>query len=103
MHSFGESIVYYLVRALGAFFRLLPAGVALQLARGLGFIGYYCDFKHRRLAYTNLKIAFAKTKSPREIKQVTRRVFQNYAQSFVELLRLPLGDTVEKFIKIEGR
>jgi len=63
------------------------------------------DVRHRRIVYLNLKIAFSDKKTPREIKTITREVFQNYGQNFIELLRLPVFKKEEfsRFIQIEGQ
>ena len=105
MRSFIELILYFFVRSFGVFIRFLPVGAALGLGRAIGVIAYYCNFKHRQLTYTNLKIAFAKTKFPHELKQISKQVFQNYGQNVIELFRLPLMNAAlfEKYITMEGK
>lgn len=105
MNFTGESIVYYLVKGFGALVRLLPVESALRVGRALGMTAYFFNTKHRRLAYNNLKIAFASTKSPQEIKEITKHVFQNFGQNFIELLRLPLLTPAlfEKYVTVEGK
>ncbi len=105
MNSFIESLIYYSVRAFGFFIRLLPVSVALWIGRGIGTVGYYYDVRHRSMAYANLKIAFARTKSPQEIKEITKSLFKNYGQNLIELLRLPLltRENYSDFIHLEGK
>jgi len=100
-----ENLAYMIVRVLGFFVCLLPVSVALKVGRGLGLLAYYLDIKHKTIAYSNLKVAFAKSKSLDEIKRITKKLFKNYGQNLIELLRLPLM-TKEKFnhfIRIEGK
>jgi len=103
--SLKESIAYYSVRGFGAFIRSLPVGAALWIGRQTGRLVYYLDFKHRRIVYLNLRIAFSSQKSTREIKRIAREVFQNYGQNLIELLRLPTfkKDTWRNYIRIEGQ
>ena len=101
----GEWLVYWIVRVYGAFIRLLPLPVALFCGRLLGYGGYFFNVRHRRQAYANLRTAFGPTKSPREIRRITRQVFINFGQNLIDILRLPLL-TPEKFnayVDVEGK
>lgn len=105
MHSLNESVVYYSVRTFGFFIRRLPARVALWIGKGLGMSAYYFDVKHKSRAYANLKMAFARSKSPEEIKRITKTLFKNYGRNLIELLRMPLL-TPAKFdqvVMVEGK
>src|SRR3989338_87809 len=101
-----ENVVYWIVRGLGFFMRILPDWAAAKLGRVIGFFAYYIDVKHRALSYGNLKTAFAKTKTPDEIKRINKQLFINFGQNCVEMLRLPLLNSVDKFekyVKVEGK
>jgi len=76
--------------------------LALFVGRMIGLLGYWFDHRHRSLAYANLKIAFAREKKTGEIKRICQKVFENYGQNLIELVRLPLIDP-HKYIKVEGR
>jgi len=82
--------------------RLLPMSGALFVGRMIGVLGYCFDHRHRSLAYANLKVAFAREKKTGEIKRICRKVFENYGQNLIELVRLPKIDP-HKYIKVEGR
>ena len=71
-NSWIESVAYYGVKIFGAFVRLLPVEMALALGRGIGMIAYYADAKHRSIVFANLKLAFARSKSPSEIKKIAK-------------------------------
>ena len=105
MNSLVESIVYYIVKTFGAVIRRLPVGMALACGRFMGTMAYHFDIKRKSLAYSNLKIAFAASKTPHEIKKITRQLFCNYGQNLIELFRLPLMDNVKfgQYVKVEGR
>ncbi len=99
-----ESLYYWLVRIFAAFIRAMPLGMALWTGRRVGSAGYYLDKKHRALAYSNLKVAFAREKKPAEIRRIVKRLFKSYGQNMIELLRLPLitPEKVREHVRIEG-
>ncbi len=100
-----ESIIYYIVKGFGFIIRHLPVGLALAIGRAIGILAYYFDVKHKSIAYANLRMAFADSKSPNEIKKITKKLFKNYGQNFIELFRLPLINTADKFkefVTMEG-
>lgn len=101
----GEYLVYIIVRVFGFVACLLPITLALKLGRGIGLLAYYFDVKHKTIAYSNIKTAFSKTKTPDEIKLITKNLFKNFGQNLIELLRLPLMNPkkFEHFIRIEGK
>jgi len=100
-----ESIAYYSIRTFGFFIRCLPVSAALWVGKGIGMFAYYFDIKHKSQAYANLKIAFAHTKSPNELKQITKRLFKNYGQNLVELFRMPLMSPkkFDQVVTVEGK
>lgn len=105
MNSLTEYLIYYTVKSVGFLICLLPSNVALLIGRMVGRFGYYISIKHKSLACANLKIAFAKTKTPNEINSITKQLFVNYGQNFIELFRLPLMNEKRftKLIKVEGK
>jgi len=90
------------VRALNIIFKFIPVSFGLWLGRRLGVVVFWCNRKRRLIAYANLKAAFAKEKSPRELKVITKRVYQNMVQTFVEVLNLTKVNKkyVDKYIEI---
>jgi len=100
-----ESLLYYIVKIFGYFLRRLPFNVVLFVGKCIGIFGYYFDSKHRAQAYANLKMAFAATKSPREIRKITKDLFINYGCNFVELFRMPLMNetNISDYVHLEGK
>jgi KDO2-lipid IV(A) lauroyltransferase len=100
-----ELIIYWVVRAFGAFVQVLPIGVSLTLGKAMGWLAYHFNVKHRNIVLSNLKIAFAKTKTPEEIRRIAKETFVHYGQNVIELFRFPLMDTVKftKFVQLDGR
>lgn len=83
-----DYIAYITVRALNFILRFVPVNASLWLGRQIGLLAFLFNRKRRLVAYANLKAAFAKEKSPRELKQITKRVYQTLVQTFVEILNL---------------
>lgn len=67
---------------------VVPIPASLWLGRRLGTLAFFFNKKRRLVAYANLKAAFANEKSPAELRAVTKRVYQNLLQTFVEVLNL---------------
>ncbi len=84
------SIIYHIVKAFSVFLMLLPTGAALFIGRCIGRLAYYGSFRRRRVAYSNLRIAFASSKTDREIRRILKKCYLHFGQNVVELLRLPL-------------
>ncbi|MFA5059804.1 MAG: ELM1/GtrOC1 family putative glycosyltransferase [Candidatus Omnitrophota bacterium] len=105
MKLFLESLLCAFVSLIGLLVRLLPVSAALFIGRALGLLAYYVDRKHKALAYGNLKIAFSREKKPSEIKRIVKQLFKNYAQNFIELLRIPLlkKGGFKDFVQVDGR
>ncbi|MDP8212041.1 MAG: ELM1/GtrOC1 family putative glycosyltransferase [Candidatus Zapsychrus exili] len=100
-----EFLVYYLVKIFGIILRVMPVRLALIIGNIVGVFAYSVGFKRRKQVYANLKMAFADTKSPEEIKRITKEAFKNYGKNLVDLMRMPLLDSnvFEKSAKVEGK
>lgn len=79
---------YVLVRIFNIIFSVLPVSFALWLGRRFGIVAFWVNKKRRLIAYANLKAAFANEKSPQELRAITKRVYQNMVQTFMEVLNL---------------
>ena len=104
MHSSSESLIFHSVSVFGAFVRVLPLGTALFIGRTIGMLAYYFDTKHKTLAYANLKMVFADSQPPSGLKRITKELFRNYGQNFIDLFRMPLikPENFQKLITVEG-
>ncbi|MCX5686699.1 MAG: hypothetical protein NTW09_04495, partial [Candidatus Omnitrophica bacterium] len=81
-----DLLAYIIVRLLNKIFALIPISVSLWFGRRLGSVVFFFNKKRRLVAYANLRAAFAKEKEPRELKAITKRVYQNMVQTFIEVL-----------------
>jgi len=83
-----DYVAYITVRVLNFILGFVPISASLWLGRQIGRAAFFFNRKRRLIAYANLKAAFAKDKSPKELKGITKRVYQNLVQTFVEVLNL---------------
>jgi KDO2-lipid IV(A) lauroyltransferase len=85
--------------------RCLPSTIAFGIGRFAGTWAYYFDLKHKTVARANLRTAFARSKPPAEIKAITKKLFQNYGQNFIDLFRMPLitPGNFDRLITVEGK
>ncbi len=100
---FEDALIYNAIRGAEALVNVLPHRAALASARALG--GLYARVaKRRKIAYVNLRAAFAGEKSPAELRRIVRRNFENFAMNIAELLRAPRFDEryFREFIRAEG-
>ena len=102
-----DSVIDYLscilFRVAGSLLRLLPIRIALWLGSLLGDLFYLLDFKHRAVAYNNIKVAFAGKLASCGINRLTRRFYRSFGQNFIEMFFLPKLDKeyIEKYIPLK--
>jgi lauroyl/myristoyl acyltransferase/mitochondrial fission protein ELM1 len=103
-----DSIIDYtsfiLFRAVGFFIRCLPCELTLLLGKRLGDLLYYFDVKHKAIAYSNIKTALGDKLPPSKLSQVTRKFYQAFGQTLMEVFIFPLVDKryLDKYITFEG-
>lgn len=97
-----DYLAYIAVKFLNKLFSLMPIRLALWIGRRLGTLAFLFNRKRRVIAYANLKAAFAGEKAPKELKGLTKKVYQNLLQTFVEVLNLTKVNKkyVDKYVKI---
>ncbi len=104
-----NSVIDYLgcilIRLFGPLTRILPLSTCMFLGRGLGELLYYFDFKHKAIAYANIKTAFAAKLSPQELRNLTKEFYRSFGQDLIELLFIPLADKAyfNKYITLQGQ
>lgn len=85
------------------FVRLLPRSWALAMGRGLGKLARKVQPKRFRIADENIRLSsFDLSEAERE--KVIRKVFSNFGESFIDMLRLDMFNDrdIEKLFTIEG-
>ncbi len=97
-----DLIASIIVRLLNLIFGLIPISASLWLGRMAGRLVFVFNKKRRLIAYANLRAAFAGERSPGELRGILKRVYQNIAQTFVEILNLTKVSPryVERYVEI---
>jgi lauroyl/myristoyl acyltransferase/mitochondrial fission protein ELM1 len=82
----------------------MPLGFSFFLGRRLGDLAYYCDYRHRAVAYANSKTAIGEKASPHELRKVVKKFYRHFGQNLIEIFLIPLIDKgyIERYISIEG-
>jgi len=93
-----------LFKSLGPLLRLIPVCVSLFFGRLVGDCFYYFDLKHRARSYANIKQALGRQLPPRSIAKITKKFYQSFGQSLIEIFLIPKVDQayMKKYIEIEG-
>ena len=80
--------VYLVIRVLVCIVQGLSWDLALALARGLAWLAYRLDRRHRIVALDNLRHAFGE-RTPSELDRLARRSYLHLTTMVVEMIRLP--------------
>ena len=104
-YSLSEYILYINFRFVSMVFMALPVRFALLVGRALGIIAWRLDFKHKRIAYRNLRIALAGEYSIADLKAILKRNYQNLGMNLIEVMKLTRMDKdyINRYIKIRGK
>ena len=109
-----DYLSYIIFRTLGSFVRIVPKGFSLFLGARLGDLLYYFGFKHKAIAYSNIKTAFGNKSrtcaqvrdklSPAELSNLTHEFYQAFGQNLIEIFFIPIVDKeyLNKYISFEG-
>jgi KDO2-lipid IV(A) lauroyltransferase len=80
--------IYIVVRLVVCVIQAMPIAVAMNFARGLGWLAYRIDKRHRKVAAENLRFAFPQ-KTDAEIDQIVRECYVHYCRVVIEIARIP--------------
>ena len=102
--SFKTALEFSAFRVLRFLFFLLPRGACLASGRVFGSLIFLLDRRHRRIALSNLLMAFGSEKSESELKKTARLSFRNFGEVTADILKLPfLGEEkIRSLITWEG-
>ena len=64
---------YWILILARKFFSFIPVGFARALGRGLGKLGFYLDWKHRKIALDNLTRSFPERTDGSELRRIADR------------------------------
>jgi len=78
--------LYLLARLATGILLLLPRGLALALANGVGYLGYLLIPYQRAMILKNLKLAYKDEKSPSELNRIGSRVMGHMLRTALDFL-----------------
>ena len=95
---------YWILILARKFFSFIPVGFARALGRGLGKLGFYLDWKHRKIALDNLTRSFPERTDGSELRRIARSSFGGLGFNLVEMLRIPrfLGEDWRSNFHVRG-
>lgn len=94
---------YMLMRGAMAFINFFPIRVSTWIARRIGDFTFLILPGRRKVAISNLTIAFGDTKPGREKKRLALESFRNLATCFMEFSRIPkFAKVAESHIRFMG-
>jgi len=94
-----------LFRAVSFFTYFLPLNFSLFLGRRLGDLIYLFDYRHRAIAYANIRKAQVDNLDPKSCAKITRRAYRAFGQNLVEISFIPRINKkyLQKYIHIENK
>lgn len=100
-----ESAEYLAFLSLKIPIFLLPRSFCLSLGEVLGSMVYYLDRKHRKIALSNLAIAFDPQLSITDRKRIAQASFKHFGRAFMDILKIRQFrlDKMQKLLMVEGR
>ena len=87
-----DLLLYTVVRALLGLIRLISLPAAARAGGLGGLLFYYLDFRHRRVALENLRLAFGSEKSESERRAIARENFRRIGENFASAAKTALMD-----------
>ena len=99
--DYPEYLVFQILKLLVF---ILPRKLCLFAGRIFGLTLYYLDRRHRRIAHSNLNIAFGKKLPPDELKKIARGSFQHFGSVLMDTIKFPRLNEKKKnrLIQVEG-
>jgi KDO2-lipid IV(A) lauroyltransferase len=85
-------------------FKYVPEGLSFRIAKILGHLSYYLLNNQRKIAISNLRMAYRSEKGEEEIQRIAKGVFVNIAMNLIEFFRIErLGPhNIDNYVKAEG-
>jgi KDO2-lipid IV(A) lauroyltransferase len=83
-----DFLVYLIARVVICIIQLLPFETACLLARGLAWLAYRVNKRHRLAADENLRYAYSEQMSAAERDRTIRAVYLHYCTLLIELIHL---------------
>jgi KDO2-lipid IV(A) lauroyltransferase len=95
---------YIVVRLLLGLIRFIPLPAVARAGRLGGTVFYWLDFRHRRVALENLRLAFGPEKSEPERRAIARENFRRIGESFASAAKTSMmsDDELRPHLEVVG-
>src|SRR5438876_585599 len=80
--------IYLVIRFIVCIIQLLPYETARKLSRGLAWLVYKVDKRHRLVADENLRHAYGDTMTPEERDRMIRNIYAHFCGILIEIIHL---------------
>ncbi|MFH1411338.1 MAG: ELM1/GtrOC1 family putative glycosyltransferase [Candidatus Omnitrophota bacterium] len=99
-----DLIASVLVRGLNAVFHVMPIGFNLWLGRRFGSLACLLSGRRKHVTYANIKAAFCREKTPKQIKRIVKNAYMNMTQVFMEIVSFTKVDDkyIDKYVKVSN-
>jgi Kdo2-lipid IVA lauroyltransferase/acyltransferase len=99
-----NGLIYYATKFGLKCLLAMDRSQAFTFFEWLGHIGYYIALSERKKTITHLTMIFGNQKSPKEIREMAKRVFVNLTRNMVDAFRLGKlrGNTIDSIVSIQG-
>jgi len=104
MTAFKHYAEFLIYLGIKLFFLILPRKVSLGVGRFLGMAIYSLNKKHRRIALSNLKIAFGSELTLSALKDIAHKSFIHFGKFLADYIKFSYlnENKRDKLIKVEG-
>lgn len=98
-----DALILKGIKLAQAIVRILPLALSLGIIRRIGSL-IYLGSKRGRIAYKNVRLAFASELAPARMRVIARHSIENLAVSAVDLLSIPKMDSnyLDRHIRVIG-
>ena len=103
--SIADYFSYISVKFFGGIFRLMPLRACFYLGELFGAILYHLDYKHRAIAYANIKRALGDQLSSRQIKKLVWEFYLSFGKNLLEIFLIPKinKEFIARQVEVQGR
>lgn len=87
--AFAHYLVYLAARSVVCVIQALPPAGSRALARGLAWLAYRIDRRHRDVALENLRLALPETTDDARRHSIVRSVYRHFCQLVMDIVLMP--------------
>lgn len=104
MTKFKDYLELWIFQMLKSLLYILPRRLCRIWGKTTGFVFYSLDKRHRRIALSNLNVAFGKDISSRDLKRIARRTFMHFGSFLMDIIKFSRLSEQKKnsLIHVEG-